>query len=337
MRPPLPLDTTHQNHDHPARAEDMGAIDPGGGLDLIGDIHGHAETLIRMLAAMDYELIDGIPRHRHRTAVFLGDYIDRGPSVRRTVELVRGMVDRGDAIALMGNHEYNAIAWFTPRPDQPNVSCRRHTPIRRRLIAPTLDSLGEKTPEWIEWMRGLPMWMQSDRIRAVHACWNDHAVGLLGELVAPSGGVLIESAMQATCKPGSRPSRALEQLLKGEEISLPQDLILNDPEGSPRQHIRARWFEDPAGRSYRDYAMTGDPRFPETIIPAEAIPTDFVPYGREERPIFVGHYWMQGDRPARLANNVACLDWSVARGGPMVAYRFDGEDEIENERFVAVV
>ena len=314
----------------------MGAIDPGGGLDLIGDVHGHADSLLRLLTTLDYELVDDVPRHRSRTAVFLGDYIDRGPAVRRTVEIVRGMVERGDAVALMGNHEYNAIAWFTPRPDRPGVSCRRHTPIRARLIAPTLESLGDSTPEWLDWMRRLPMWMQSDRIRAVHASWNDDAVRFLGELIVPSDGVLVEPAMQATCKPGSKPFRALEQILKGEEIALPQDLTLNDPEGSPRRHIRARWFEDPAGRSYRDYAMTGDPRFPETIIPAEAIPEDFVPYGREERPIFVGHYWMQGDRPARLANNVACLDWSVARGGPMVAYRFDDEDEIDDRKFVAV-
>jgi hypothetical protein len=52
--------------------------------------------------------------------------------------------------------------------------------------------------------------------------------------------------------------------------------------------------------------------------------------------VFVGHYWMQGTTPTRLAPNVACLDWSVARGGPLVAYRFDGESEIDNARFVAV-
>ncbi|MAD20160.1 MAG: metallophosphoesterase, partial [Planctomycetaceae bacterium] len=37
---------------------------------------------------------------------------------------------------------------------------------------------------------------------------------------------------------------------------------------------------------------------------------------------------------SRLARNVACLDWSVARGGPLVAYRFDGESEIDDSKFV---
>ena len=75
---------------------------------------------------------------------------------------------------------------------------------------------------------------------------------------------------------------------------------------------------------------------PTAIIDPAAEGADFVPYGRDERPILVGHYWMQGDRPTRLANNVACLDWSVARGGPIVAYRFDGEAEIDDGKFVAV-
>jgi hypothetical protein len=32
---------------------------------------------------------------------------------------------------------------------------------------------------------------------------------------------------------------------------------------------------------------------------------------------------------------VACLDWSAAAKGPLVAYRWDGEVELSNEKFVA--
>ena len=246
------------------------------------------------------------------------------------------MVERGDGIALMGNHEYNAIAWFTPRPDRPDLTCRRHTAIRRDLIAPTLESIGERIPYWLEWMRSLPMWLESDRLRAVHACWNDKAIETITDLLQPTQGILDRRSMQLTCEPGSASFRAVEQLLKGEQIRLPDDIVMTDPEGSPRHHIRARWFESPRNRTYRDYAMTADQGFPDVLIPDEAVPEDFVPYGPGERPVFVGHYWMKGDRPRRMASNVACLDWSVARGGPLVAYRFDGEAEIDEERFVAV-
>jgi hypothetical protein len=337
MSAPNPDSTTFSDDPRSdARTVDSPAVDPGKGLDFIGDLHGHASRLDDLLKRLDYEWIDGIPRHRNRTAIFLGDYVDRGPEIRRTLETVRSMVDRGDAVALMGNHEYNAIAWFTPRPDRSEVSCRRHTPIRQNLIAPTLASLGEDTAEWIEWMRGLPLWFETDRVRAVHATWDRPSIDFLGRMLAPTDGILTTPLMQATCEPRSAPFKAIEQLLKGREIPLPDGLVLTDPEGSPRRHIRARWFESPHGRTYREHAFTRDESFPDVAIAPDAIAPDSQHYGPDEPPVFVGHYWMQGATPTRLAPNVACLDWSVARGGPLVGYRFDGEAEIEDARFVAV-
>ncbi len=34
-------------------------------------------------------------------------------------------------------------------------------------------------------------------------------------------------------------------------------------------------------------------------------------------------------------HKVACLDWSAAKGGPLVAYRWDGESELADDRLVA--
>ena len=51
--------------------------------------------------------------HRGRMAIFVGDYIDRGPQSRDVCRIVRGMVESESAIALMGNHEYNAICFHT--------------------------------------------------------------------------------------------------------------------------------------------------------------------------------------------------------------------------------
>src|SRR5687767_682392 len=79
--------------------------------DLIGDIHGHAEALKTLLIKMDYRQVDGVWQHDERKAIFIGDYIDRGPLIRETLHIIKDMVDAGKAIALMGNHEYNALAY----------------------------------------------------------------------------------------------------------------------------------------------------------------------------------------------------------------------------------
>ena len=89
--------------------------------DIVGDIHGHADKLERLLRRLGYEERDGIYRHASRQLIFVGDFIDRGAEIRRTLQLVRAMVDAGTARAVMGNHELNAILFHTDdgwlRPD----------------------------------------------------------------------------------------------------------------------------------------------------------------------------------------------------------------------------
>lgn len=80
-------------------------------IDIIGDIHGHANKLELLLQKLGYELKDGAFAHATRKVVFVGDYIDRGPKIRETLKIVNAMVDIKNAIALMGNHEYNALCY----------------------------------------------------------------------------------------------------------------------------------------------------------------------------------------------------------------------------------
>ena len=87
--------------------------------DIIGDIHGHADALKALLSDLGYAERERVWRHPDRQAVFLGDFIDRGPKQVETVGIVRRMVDAGAAQAVMGNHELNAIAWFTKDPSNP--------------------------------------------------------------------------------------------------------------------------------------------------------------------------------------------------------------------------
>jgi hypothetical protein len=38
--------------------------------------------------------------------------------------------------------------------------------------------------------------------------------------------------------------------------------------------------------------------------------------------------------PVLQAPMVACLDWSAAADGPLVAYRWDGEQELSDDKWV---
>src|SRR5947209_5295376 len=94
--------------------------------DFIGDVHGHADKLNLLLSKLSYENVGNTYSHPDkRKVLFVGDYIDRGPKIPETLTIVKNMVDAGNAIALMGNHEYNAIC-FNLKDDNGDFM-RRHS------------------------------------------------------------------------------------------------------------------------------------------------------------------------------------------------------------------
>lgn len=63
---------------------------------VIGDIHGMCDPLLALLRELDNELVDKF--------IFVGDYIDHGPSSKQVLDVIIGLGDK--AVTLMGNHEY---------------------------------------------------------------------------------------------------------------------------------------------------------------------------------------------------------------------------------------
>jgi len=51
--------------------------------------------------------------------------------------------------------------------------------------------------------------------------------------------------------------------------------------------------------------------------------------------VFFGHYWMTGT-PKLQTPTAACVDYSAAKDGPLVAYRWDGEPTLDTANFKSV-
>ncbi|AXG80902.1 polynucleotide kinase-phosphatase [Streptomyces paludis] len=80
-----------------------------GPFDIIGDIHGCRSELDTLLSTLGYR--DG--RHPEgRTAVFVGDLVDRGPDSPGVLRRVMDMVASGDALCVPGNHENKLGRWL---------------------------------------------------------------------------------------------------------------------------------------------------------------------------------------------------------------------------------
>jgi hypothetical protein len=303
--------------------------------DLIGDIHGHADELVQLLEALGYREVQGVYQHPEGKAIFLGDFIDRGPKIRQVLEIVRRMIEEGKALAVMGNHELNALAYHTEDPEAPGGFLRRRSDKNVKQHRKTVEQLKpDELASYLDWFRTLPLWLDMDGLRVVHACWDEQAVAPIAQALEGNGGITGDFLLSA-CKKGNGLFAPVEIVLKGKEVPLPDGISFLDPDGHARTEIRSRWYLSPRGQTYRTYALQSD-EIPCDLELEEAVVAKAAPYPTTAKPVFIGHYWLSAQRPEILAENVACLDYSVAKGGFLCAYRWNGEQKLRNENFVWV-
>lgn len=240
-------------------------------------------------------------------------------------------------MAVMGNHEFNAIAWATRDERSPDHYLRQRHDEKgqknRRQHAAFLAEVGEESEahrDWVTWFAQLPLWIEKPSFRVVHACWSPKHIDVLQQRLGANARLTPEAIQQAN-EPEHALYVAVETVLKGVEVQLPDSMSFLDEGGHTRHEIRTKWW-DRSLTSYRD-AYIGPAGFD---IPSLPMP-DQVGIPEPDRPIFIGHYWLDpegGIRP--LSRRVACVDYSVARRGPLVAYRFDGEPELTADKFAWV-
>lgn len=128
--------------------------------DIIGDIHGQAKKLQQLLIKLGYQKSDQGFHHPDFKVIFVGDFIDRGPYQLETLQIVKEMVDNGNAYAVMGNHEFNAIGWMTENQQKPDTFLRQHNHVHHKQHKVFLSQVGESSPlhqQWLSWFKSLPL------------------------------------------------------------------------------------------------------------------------------------------------------------------------------------
>jgi len=303
------------------------------GFDVIGDIHGHASELKALLAELGYSRHGCGYKRSDRKVIFVGDFVDRGPAISEVIDIVRSMVDAGDALAVMGNHEYNAIAFHTPRPGEQDAWFRAHSDKNLKQHHETLKQLSmQKLAEAIAWFKTLPVAIELGGIRIAHASWQTHDIARINQSLRTHGRFTSEFLCLSE-DAESELNTSIENVLKGPELQLPPGYSIIDKAGHERNSVRIKWYEDGTGRTYRQHHLGSDV-VPDVKINAGDL-TTFETYHQDAVPVFVGHYWLTGT-PIPLTTNVACTDFSVAKGGKLVAYRWDGESVLSQDKFTWV-
>jgi hypothetical protein len=151
---------------------------PPGPLALIGDVHGEIEALLALLHRLG---VDPDRRRAARPIVFVGDLVDRGPDSIAVVEVVTRLTEAGLAHTVLGNHELNLLqddrkegnGWFWGDANDHAQLGGAPVPFRSRLATP--DERGTISA----FIRELPLVLERDDLRVVHACWNAEAAAKL--------------------------------------------------------------------------------------------------------------------------------------------------------------
>jgi hypothetical protein len=312
------------------------------GYDVIGDVHGHANALERLLAILGYERRHSAAwGHSERLALFVGDFVDRGRENIRACHIVMDMTAAGTALAVMGNHEFNAIAMATCDPDRPGDYLRVHSEKNRRQTETTRAEF-ERHPDdarsILAWMKTLPLWRDAPEYRLVHADWDVTAQIAMGPHLDATG-ALTETGFILAARRGDAAYDAREILLNGIEASLPggQSFINRDRES--RKDVRLAWWRaGEEGLTWRTAAVAPPDvieRLPDTPLCQEARARLGVK-DEDGRPVFFGHYWMTEPLAPQTSRHF-CLDASVARsGGRLAALRYSAGQPLSSAELVYV-
>jgi len=302
--------------------------------DIIGDVHGYATLLKKLLLQMGYSKTEKGYSHPSRKAVFVGDFVNRGPEIRKTVRLVRNMVENGNALAIIGNHEINAIIYYLK--DKDGLALIKSPGKNFLALYKTINQFAEYEDEWKshrKWMSGLPLFLDLGKIRIVHACWSDSAVELIKK--AEIEGKSRKSIFRKVYKKPKLPlSKSVLTLTKGIDFKMPGDLKIINNKGISPQSFRMRWWEEPVGKTFEEMSFDSKFELPDYEIPHQVAPQNN-PYPENAPIVFFGHYCRQAG-PFIIKPNLCCVDSCVAGTRILTAYRWSGEKVLDENNLVQV-
>ena len=301
---------------------------PAGPLDVIADVHGELDALLALLHRLG---VDVEKRTAARPIVFVGDLVDRGPDSVGVIEVFARLQDAGLAAAVAGNHELNLLGglrregnhWFFGDDEHAQVD-GGHVPFRSRRATDAERAFV------LERLAALPLVLERDDLRVVHACWHADAAQRLparGEIAALSAHFddeLLDDLRRRGISARAQDERGRYAELKSAAV-VPPDVLPAVAEvgvalqvGNPIK-VLTSGLEEAVGPGER-FFTGGKWRYARRVRwwASSTAPTD--------RATVVGHYWRRRDgRPAgsddlwhdvppfSWVGDVFCVDYSVGR------------------------
>ena len=292
--------------------------------DFLGDIHGNATKFLQLIEKLGYVNLDNGWMHpENRQMIILGDFINVGRESKKVLLILREIWEKNVAYILVGNHEYFlALGHYKTGLEIFNKDSRLYN--EYKPLFNEFESDRSELTEYIEWFSSLPLFLETEKFRAVHAYWNNENINLIGD------DNCLKKILKFRKQKKEEIKSAVNETLNGKVISI------NSFWGISRsQKLRVKWWNELYNKDLVDNIIVHKKvNIKSKKITPELLP-DFEPYKKSEKPVFFGHYWLKS-LPFLLKNNVCCLDFGAAKGGYLAAYRFNGEKKLDARNLVWV-
>lgn len=287
---------------------------PAGPLAIIGDIHGELDALDALLSHLD-------ANHPDHHIVFLGDLADRGPDSPGVIRRVRERMALG-AQCVLGNHELSVVrgkdkgynrwffteggSWLAAVTDDEVVPMATLPPSSREDVS--------------TFFANLPLALERDDLRVVHACWDDAAIQAVRHSAESTLELFDDGPSNDLAEPEAN-------LIHGEELSMRDDAW--EAQEAMQQNgnviaVLTSGKERPADVSKGDKIIWSGEKWRPLVRDRWWDSYD------EDIPVVIGHYshnWRPEDRDEKTAqmfpeegppgapvgprNNVYCIDYGV--------------------------
>ncbi|MDC1105133.1 metallophosphoesterase [Prolixibacteraceae bacterium] len=301
--------------------------------DIIGDVHGHATLVKKLLAKLGYQEEDGVWCHHDRKAIFCGDFINRGPDIVETFEIVKGMCERGHAYAILGNHEFSLIirnAFKGKDLMKPDFVKKAGRVCKSTRMAFREREIPMK--EYVKWLRSLPLFLELKDFRVVHASWSDTSIALVSKLREKK--VWKKSDIREMVLNNGALLKEISLLVHGPMMTMPKNMKIYCNRGLNRKAFRLKWWCDPLPTTFREICFEGRFTLPDYTVPKELMPTVEV-YPPSAPALFCGHY-CRADGAQLLSHNIVCVDSCISHSNTLSAYQHTVGERISQDNLVAV-
>ena len=156
----------------------------------------------------------------------------------------------------------------------------------------------EQAAKNIEWIKSLPVYLELDGIRVVHALWDKPAIDFLHrEGLLRDDNTVHPDRWHELARKHTPGCDAIELLTKGVEVPLPAGVRFFDADGTRRNLARLKWWANPDDANLKLADVILD--VPPEVIANIPAPEDIKARMREVQQlenstVFFGHYWQRG-------------------------------------------